>query len=372
VTVWHLITGEYPPSSGGVGDYTRTLASELARRNRAVHVWCPSIRATENDGPIHLHALPDGFGARSRQVLHAAWDETPGVVLLQYVPNALGARGLNLRFCRWLHRARDHADLRVMFHEPYFYFSWNPVGNVRAVIQRLMARTLVDAGRTIYLSTATWRRYLPRCERTVVLPVPSAIPRSGDVHAAAGFRTRFASEPGAALVGHFGTYGDHIARELEPALRCLLDARPSAQFLCIGRHGDRFASRLRDRAPRLAARIHHTGALAAAEVGAAIRACDVMLQPYPDGITTRRTSVMASLTNGVATVSTDGELTEPVWHETNAAVLAQAANPQAIAAAVGGLLDDGEARAQVADAGRRAYDAHFAIERSVDALLATQ
>ncbi len=33
-----LITGEFPPQQGGVGDYTRALASEFARRGLAVTV----------------------------------------------------------------------------------------------------------------------------------------------------------------------------------------------------------------------------------------------------------------------------------------------------------------------------------------------
>ena len=372
MTTWHLVTGEYPPSIGGVGDYTRTLASELARRDHSVHVWCPSLPARgEEDGPIHLHGLPDAFGAGSRRMLQSAWDDCPAVVLLQYVPSALGAAGLNLPFCRWLERTGSCTDLRVMFHEPYFYFSWDPAGNVRAVVQRLMARALVNAGRIIYLSTETWRRYLPRAQGMTVLPVASAIPRSENGEAVTRLRARIAPDASRELVGHFGTYGRDVASEVEPVAVRVLEARPSAHFLCIGRHSDRFAAALRDRHAPFAGRIHHTGALEPADVASAICACDVMVQPYPDGITTRRTSVMAALTNGVATVSTEGELTEAVWRETKAAALAAASNPRATAQAVVGLLDDASGRRRLADAGRRAYDAHFAIENSVRVLLGT-
>ncbi|HET7189597.1 MAG TPA: glycosyltransferase family 4 protein, partial [Gemmatimonadaceae bacterium] len=367
-TTWHLLTGEYPPASGGVGDYTAALASELARRGHAVHVWSPSVPPDTPDGEVHFHALPDRFGSRSRRALQSIWGSSPGIVLLQYVPNALGAGGLNLPFCRWLQRAAGRSDVRVMFHEPYFYFSWNPAGNVRAIVQRLMAGMLVGASRTVYVSTETWRRYLPQSSRLTVLPVPSTIPRGCDADAAARFRARIAPAPGAAVVGHFGTYGDHVGGALEPVVPLVLD-RSSAQFVCIGRGGDRFAAALRARHPAFAGRIHHTGALASSDVAAAIRACDVMLQPYPDGITTRRTSVMAALTNGVATVSTDGALTEAVWRSSGAVALAPANDARAIATTAIGLLGDSTARAELAAAGRRAYDAHFAIENSVDTLL---
>lgn len=370
---WHVLTGEYPTcradGSGGVGDYTRALACELLRRGHTVHVWSPNVHPGTGDGAIRLHALPDAFGARARAALQSGWDATPGTVLLQYAPNALGAGGLNLLFCRWLQRRGGARDVRVMFHEPYFYFSWSPVGNLRAVVQRLMAKLLVEASRRVYLSTETWRRYLPASRSAVVLPIPSTIPRCGDSAAAARVRTELAGSA-TELVGHFGTYGEHVSRALEPIVPLVLTARPTASFLCIGRRSDEFAATLRARHPELAGRIHHTGRVAASDASTAIRACDVMVQPYPDGITTRRTSVMAPLANGVATVSTAGDLTERIWNDTKAVALAPAGASSAIAGKIIGLLEEPAARAALSLAGRRAYDAYFSIERSVDALLA--
>jgi glycosyltransferase involved in cell wall biosynthesis len=94
-----------------------------------------------------------------------------------------------------------------------------------------------------------------------------------------------------------------------------------------------------------------------------------MVQPYPDGITTRRTSVMAPLANGVATVSTVGRLSERIWSETGAVALAPAGSPRDLADRVVQLVEQPAGRAALGQAGRRAYDAHFSIERSVDALL---
>lgn len=379
MTTWHVLTGEYParpagasgdggPSSGGVGDYTRALACELLRRGHDVHVWCPSGHPEAGDGAIRLHSLPDAFGGRARAALQSAWDAMPGTVLLQYVPNALGAGGLNVPFCRWLLRRRGNRDVRVMFHEPYFYFSWSPTGNLRALVQRLMAKLLVEASRKVYLSTEAWRRYLPSSGAAVVLPIPSTIPRCADPAAVARVRaelTGSASE----LVGHFGTYGDHVSRALGPIVPLVLAGRPSASFVCIGRRSDAFAATLRARHPDLAGRIHHTGPLSPQDAASAIRACDVMAQPYPDGITTRRSSVMAPLANGVATVSTAGDLSERIWNDTKAVALAPAGASAAFAAKILGLLEDPAARATLSQSGRQAYDTHFSIERSVDTLL---
>ena len=50
-----------------------------------------------------------------------------------------------------------------------------------------------------------------------------------------------------------------------------------------------------------------------------------LIQPYPDGVTSRRTSVMACLSQGRAVVTTAGRLTEPLWPASGAVALADVA-----------------------------------------------
>jgi hypothetical protein len=60
-----------------------------------------------------------------------------------------------------------------------------------------------------------------------------------------------------------------------------------------------------------------------------------------------------------------------VWSETAAVALAPAGDAPAIAAAAAALARNRVARTALAAAGRRAYDAHFSLERTIDALAAT-
>jgi glycosyltransferase involved in cell wall biosynthesis len=370
---FHVLTGEYPPETGGVGDYTFLVAHGLAARGYAVHVWCPTV-TPEDRGGVRLHQLPDGFGRGSRRAIASALTSMPGCVLLQYVPNALGVRGANLAFCLWLLRVRrGGADVRVMFHEPYFYFSWHPLGNALAALQRAMAAVLLRASAVAYISTASWVRCLHPWGRRVTFvesPIPSTVPSDVAREDIARWRSRLLpGDSEAALVGHFGTFGDHIGDLLERVIPAILNTHATARFVCIGRGSGGFAARFAKDHPALGARIDATGPIGAGDVAAALRACDVVVQPYPDGVTTRRTSVMAPLANGVATVSTAGALTEPVWRDTGAVALASASEPGAIAAAVVTLLRDPGARAALAAAGRRTYEEHFAIERTLEVLL---
>jgi glycosyltransferase involved in cell wall biosynthesis len=166
------------------------------------------------------------------------------------------------------------------------------------------------------------------------------------------------------VVGHFGTFGDDLAREVAR----ILYSHGKARFICIGRGSDRFAAALGRQHPSLARRIDATGVLPHGDIAAALRACDVVVQPYPDGVTTRRTSLMAALANGVAIVSTAGALTEAVWEETGAVALAPASHARAIGAAVVELLRDPAGRARLGAAGRRTYDERFGIEHTLMAL----
>lgn len=374
---FHLITGEYPPSSGGVGDYTQLIAGALADRGCAVHVWCPHVETAGVDGAgipgsggsVTLHRLPDVFGRASRTALERALEQNPGRMVLQYVPNALGLRGGNLPFCLWVRALGRHTDVRVMFHEPYFYLRWrNPLRSGLALLQRVMAAALLRSASSVYVSTSAWRRYLshlaPAGTAFIEMPIPSTIPGDPAATDVQRYRARFTREGAVARVlGHFGTYGDHVAAELRRAIPALLQRMPDLSVICIGRGSEAFAGEFGT--PRVVG----TGALKSRDVAAAIGACDLMLQPYPDGVTTRRTSVMAALAVGTATVTTSGFLTEPVWRETAAVALAPASDGDAIAGTAAALLGDDAARAALGAKGRCLYDRRFALACTIDRLL---
>jgi hypothetical protein len=245
-------------------------------------------------------------------MLAEALSAAPGILLAEYVPGAFGARGLNVPFCRWLARIRrDGTDVRVMFHEPFFYFGMaRPWRNVFAVVQRAMAAMLLRASTRVYYSTETWPRLLaPYGPQTGVgvLPIPATIPVDVPADAIAAARTR---RRGAFVFGHFGTYGDHVGRELDDLLPALLRRLPDARALLVGAGSEAFARTLPS---DVRARADATGWLRGMDAASVLRACDLPVQLYPDGVTTRCTSVMASLTTSVPVLTTAGFLTERVW-----------------------------------------------------------
>ncbi len=375
--LWHLLTPEYPPDCGGVGDYTALLAGALSAAGDLVHVWHPrpahhaaSTSSSSSSRGLTVHQLPDRFRRGSRTLLDRAFVEAPGIILVQYVPSAYGLRGGNVPFCRWLLRTRrTGADVRVMFHEPFFYFGFNrPWRNALAITQRLMAALMIRASRTSYVSTESWLDHLVPfgpIDGASVLTIPATITVDPPASLVASWRERIRGDA-ETVIGHFGTYGDHVAAELQQVVPAIWRTLPRARVLLVGDGSREFADRIG--ASPGGASVAGTGRLSALDAAAALRACDVLVAPFPDGATTRRTSLMAALTTGRAVVTTDGRLTERVWRETGAAALAPSGNAASFAREVKRLADDAVVRTAQGTRGRRVYDERFDLAHSVSAL----
>ena len=129
------------------------------------------------------------------------------------------------------------------------------------------------------------------------------------------------------MIGSFGTYGPAVAELLTAVLPPLLEEAPNRVGLLLGRNGEAFARTLQAARPALAGRLVAPGALPDAELAAYLTACDLLIQPYPDGASSRRTSLMAGLALGLPVVATDGALTESLWRDAGAVALAPVDRP---------------------------------------------
>jgi hypothetical protein len=240
-------------------------------------------------------------------------------------------------------------------------------------VQRLMAGILLRSSSRTYISTEQWRSYLssyaPAGMTFTVLPIPSTLPDDPPAAAVAEWRARLSAGFEHVAV-HFGTYGEHIATELGPMIPALLNRDAALRFICIGRGSEAFVDGLVAQHSSLSGRVHGTGALDRSAAAAALAAGDIALQPFPDGVTTRRTSVMAPLALGIPTVTSRGFLTENVWQEASSVALAAASDVESHVAATISLLRDDVTRKQLGDLGRRFYADRFSIERTANILVA--
>lgn len=375
---WHLITSEYPPQSGGVSDYSYVTATGLAVAGDAVHVWCPPCKEeTPISQGVTIHReigrmTPKDLRGVSRMLDGYA---APHRLLVQWVPHGYGYRSMNLPFCLWLwHRAvRKGDEIDLMIHEPFLAFgegSWRQ--NLAAVVHRAMTIVLLRSARRLWFSIPSWesrlRPYaLGRAIPSTWLPVCSNIPLVDDPVGVSVIRNRYAPA-GELLVGHLGTYGDHISKLLMASLPTLLRQESKTRLLLLGHGGQRWYDQLIDQNPDLKSRVDVTGTLDASALSRHVSACDLMLQPYPDGISTRRTSAMVGLSHGRAMLTTTGQATEPIWEGSGAVVIAPFDDPVRLLEVAKSVLSSGAERERLGHAAQGLYKQKFDYSHMISAL----
>jgi glycosyltransferase involved in cell wall biosynthesis len=373
-----MITGEYPPQVGGVGDYSRVVARGLVAAGDTVQVYAPENPGVDPaDNSVTIHRLPGHFGARALAELSRSLGRGTDVrLLIQYVPHAFGLRAMNLPFCLWLFaHTRRTGGAAVIFHEVNLGFQPGDPVRYRLLdaVTKVMARLVARSAAQIFVATPVWeprlRRYIAHDQPVTWLPVPSNIAVVGDCTQIAAVRRRYVLAGGPAI-GHFSSHPLAIAAMLRTIVPRILADDPSLTMILIGANGDTFRESLVNEIPDLAARVVATGALPAVELSMAIASCDVMAQPYPDGVTSRRTSMMAALEHARAIVTTKGFLTEPLWQQSGAVALLPADDPDAFASTVSELIGDEDRRRRYGTAAKGLYAHRFDLQHTIDALRA--
>ena len=364
---------------GGVSDYAAIVAAGLADAGREVHVWAPTVAGETPTHPgVAVHRVNEGWSPADLVAIGRGLDvhDGPRRLFVQYTPSSWGYKSLNFAFGRWLLGRKALGDeIWLMVHEAYYTGKLfdRPIRWILPLSHRLMMRDSLAASTRAFVSTPLYEKLLRPWERGPRrpidwLPIPSTIPVVRDDEGVASLRKEL--EPaGHALIGSFGTYGGAIRTRLGAMIVPLLRDRPDRVALLLGRGGKSFAEELRATHPGLSNRLIAPGGLDAGATSRHLQACDIMLQPFPDGVCARRTSMMAAISHGLATVTTLGPITEPVWSATPCVVAAPAADLPGLIRGAESLLADPALKARVATAALATYEAHFAIGRTIEALL---
>jgi glycosyltransferase involved in cell wall biosynthesis len=377
----HIITCEYPPQPGGVSDYTFSLARGLAEQGEQVHVWCPDPSAppTEAAGVVAHTELGRVTSTDLRRV-GKLLDQFPAPrrILVQWVPHGYGYRSMNLRFCWWLYRrVHGHGDrLQIMVHEAYLSFRARSLRqSAVALVHRLMTVLLMRAAERVWVSIPKWeacfRPYaLGRNVPFHWLPVPSNVPVNDDPSGILAVRRRYVAGDGV-LIGHFGTHGWPVTSILEPILSALGRDSVNQIVLLMGIGSEEFRRAMIQKEPLLESMLRATGPLAGPDLSQHLSACDLLLQPYPDGVSGRRGSFMAGLSHGRPVVTTLGRLSESCWESSGAVPLAPAGDQPALLALVRRLRGDEKERIRLGTAARELYRERFDLEHTVSSLRST-
>jgi glycosyltransferase involved in cell wall biosynthesis len=289
-------------------------------------------------------------------------------VVLQYNPFMYGRWG----FAPWLPAAlsrarRRHPTLEValMVHEPYV-----PMTNWRWTLMGIWQRSQLFALRAladpVFASIDAWTSTLGemRPRRAVYhLPVGSNLPDRRPYRRQA--RLGVGATPETLIVSAFGTA--HPARRLEyvvAAVNAIATAGVPTLFLNLGAGAPALHGVARS------VRVVAPGLQSPPALAELLSATDIFLAPFIDGVSTRRTTVMAALQHGLAVIGTDGPLTDPALRESHQALrLVPVAREDLFVDAARRLAFRQGEREKVSTAARRLYDERFDWPIIAEALL---
>lgn len=341
----HLITCEYPPIMGGVSEHSRIIAEAAAAEGYDVRVWTGADGAASRG--VHVCPSLGDFSGAALALADGALNEWPSPrrIVVQWVPHGYGRKGLNLAFTRWIRRRADAGDqIDLIVHEPFMDFfgsSWRQPA--AALVQRYMTWTVLRAAERVWLTIPGWEPRLRLARRRGqpaprTLPVPGTIPLVRDPAAVAALRATLLNER-SHLVGYFGAGGRYPVEAIRSTVSELAKRGADAAFVCIGRGSDAVAADVRTAVSSSDVPVSGTGALTLDRVSLHLQACDALLQPYPDGVSGRRTTTVSALEHAIPVATTLGWLSEPFWTETQAVEVVPAHAAGTLAAALLRLLD---------------------------------
>lgn len=352
-----LVTGEFPPLRGGVGDYTQALALALAALGAEVHVITDTRSAVQQSAAFSLHPIIQRWSFSSLlQIRALARRLKLDWLNVQYQAAAFGL-GAPIHFLPEVAGTRTV----VTFHDLRVPYLFPKAGRLREWAVTHLARSAAGVIVTDAADEAELRRRGVR--RLARIPIGSNIP----VQPPPDFeRTRLRATLGAGegdfLLGYFGFLnhskgGDTLIR----ALSILAERRAPVKLVLIGGQTGSsdpsdaaFSAEVEKLIARhgLEGRIARSGFVTASEVSAHLLACDAIALPYRDGVSLRRGSLMAALAHGCAIISTQPAAPIPELRDGENLRLVPRDSPQVLGLAISELLDAPELRARLGAAAR--------------------
>ncbi len=374
-TSFAIVSPSYPPDHCGVGDHTSMLAATLAADGARVNVYTTRGAPRSTPPRVHVHPVVPHWQAVSMWTLASTITRTrPNVVLIQYVP-FLYARhvGFAASFLALFLRLRGIAVVTIV-HEPYVPLELNVKRFILSVAQRVMLVMLMLSSRRVAVTTMMLahqlRRLLPWFgERVHRVPVGSNIVMHRiDQSERRALRGALGVAPDGAVLVFFGSL--HETKLLGLILRTFVYLRESgvaATLLIVGQDQATFSAAAAKAGLTVPAEVICTGYATTEEVSHYLQCGDLMLAPFMDGVSTRRTTVVAALQHGLPVVSTEGRCTErPIF--AGAVSMTPCHDEEGYVRAAHRLAHDPIARRGLSEQGRQLAEQRFswpAIARSL-------
>ena len=291
----------------------------------------------------------------------------PSWVLLQYCPFSYGRAGIAPGLVRDVVnlRRRSRSRLALMVHE-----AWVDMYDTRSSLiglwQRAQLRVLLGLADAVMASTQAIAGEIGH--ESVHVPVAATITPVATSSRAARDRLGLDGKLTVALFGR--DHPDRLRDYMEAAIAAIADAHGASRVAILNLGFDA-------RSPRVppGVEVISPGRLSAGELSVRLWASDIVLLPLADGVSTRRTTLMAALAHGRPVLGLRGHDTEAILAEAHDAIaLTPLGDPSAFAGAAAELTSDPDRLRAIGDAGRRLYQSRFdwpVLARTVTSVLDT-
>ena len=346
-----FVTGEYPPMVGGVGRFTAELASALQAQGAQIAVLTDEqVKAGAETDAVRvlpgrrswgwriLSGIPACARAVGAEWIHvqyqtAAFGMHPAINALPYFLRRQGLRA-----------AWTYHDLRV----PYLFPKAGT--RLRNWVTRLPLRA---ADAVVVTNQSDWESVQGQVQRGQL----HRIPIGSDIESrrfTAEERTQLRAARGYSkeqlVLGYFGFLNaSKGGLTLVETLAALAGEGRDVHLLMIGervgasdetnfRYLQRVEAAISEHG--LDSRVQWTGHRSDAEVAADFNAIDVLVMPYEDGMSMRRSTLTAALANGCAIVTTHPQDPTPELRADSDLVLVPPRAPAAAAEAVRRIAED--------------------------------
>jgi glycosyltransferase involved in cell wall biosynthesis len=332
-----LVSAEYPPMQGGVGDCTHELGSALIQLGHPVAVVTSGgqtrrpapdqVRPNEkNASALHtassVRLEPGVYPVVSKwnwgswaRVLETVRTLSSEILHIQYQTAGYGMHPA-INFLPWrLRLMKQHPRTIVTFHDLRVPYLFPKAGAVREWVTLSLARWSDAVIATNVEDYQSLRTSLAGHPSIHLIPIGSNIaPRSPAGYDRTAWRRSLGVDDREVLLCYFGFLNESKGGEtLFRALAELVRRGRQVKLLMIGGQvGDSdptnvaYAEHIRALGTELGLRDHilWTGYTDAEQVSANLFAADICVLPYRDGASYRRGSFMAALAHGLPIVST--------------------------------------------------------------------
>jgi glycosyltransferase involved in cell wall biosynthesis len=312
-------------ASDGVGDFSFALAEQLKTKHK-VTLLAPNANKVQADFPTY--SLDGGWGIGGcRETMQLIERLQPDRILLQYVPQLYGWKGGNPLFSFLLQALkRKGHEVVTVAHEFSSPLGWTPKKILLGTAHRILLRSVVNASSKIVSTTPfclnlLQQRFHKKESAFHYIPVGSTvIPRDVDEQRKKAVRSELGLTAEHFVVATFGNMLGKGFTFLQMFITWLANENPLARFLFLGKESgslkERFSSNI-----ALQKLITATGKIDEEQIAECLSISDLYAVFYPDGASTRRTSLITGLAHGMAVISNSGNLTDHGLASSNAVYL---------------------------------------------------